>query len=76
MLVLSRKVDQAIVIGDGIEIQVNRIEGDTVKLGISAPRQVAILRKELYESIRDSNSEAVLLENTQTPRLPRRPVES
>lgn len=50
MLVLSRKKRQSIVIGEGqnkIEVIVNRIKGDTVSLGIVAPRQVKILRGEL-----------------------------
>ena len=50
MLVLSRKKRQSIVIGEGqdkIEVIINRIKGDTVRLGIKAPRQVKILRGEL-----------------------------
>ncbi|HEY0829361.1 MAG TPA: carbon storage regulator CsrA [Bacilli bacterium] len=58
MLVLSRKINESIMFGDDIEIVVLSITGDTVKLGISAPRQVDVYRKEIYELIQQSNKEA------------------
>ena len=59
MLVLTRKRNEAIQIGEDIEISVLAIEGDQIKLGISAPRSVDIYRKEIYIDIKKQNSEAV-----------------
>jgi carbon storage regulator len=58
MLVLSRKKGESIMIGDHIELVVLSTEGDTVKLGISAPKDVEVYRKEVYLSIQQSNKEA------------------
>lgn len=58
MLILSRKKDEKVMIGDGIEVTVVEIRGDSVKLGIAAPRDVKIYRAELLEAIRRANIEA------------------
>ena len=55
MLVLSRRKDEVIKIGDDIEISIIDIKGDTVRIGISAPKEVAVHRKEVYDAIRAEN---------------------
>jgi len=58
MLVLSRQRDETIMIGNDIEITVVDIRGDKVRLGITAPREVSVHRKEVYEAIRRENRAA------------------
>ena len=59
MLALSRKKKEAIVINNNIEITILEVKGDQVKIGISAPKEVPIYRKEVYLQIQEANSEAV-----------------
>ncbi|MBU5440985.1 carbon storage regulator CsrA [Paenibacillus sp. MSJ-34] len=58
MLVLKRKVGERIMIGDHIEVQILGIEGENIKLGFVAPKNVQILRHELYEGIMAENMSA------------------
>jgi carbon storage regulator len=58
MLVLTRKLQEAIKIGHDIEITILSVEGDQVKLGINAPKNVEIHRKEIYLSIQEENNQA------------------
>jgi carbon storage regulator len=58
MLVLSRKRDQQIIIGDGIVVTVVEIRGDKVRLGIEAPTDVPVHRKEVYEAIKAHSNQA------------------
>lgn len=59
MLVLSRKKGESLMIGDNIEVKVLGVEGEQVKIGIVAPRSVAVHRSEVYESIQEQNKEAL-----------------
>ncbi|CAN2248324.1 carbon storage regulator CsrA [Bacillus vallismortis] len=61
MLVLSRKINEAIQIGADIEVKVISIEGDQVKLGIEAPKHIDIHRKEIYLTIQEENNRAAAL---------------
>ena len=57
MLVLTRKTNQSIMIGDAIEVSILSVTGDKVRIGIDAPRDVAVFRKEVYEAM-DENETA------------------
>jgi len=58
MLVLSRRPEQSVRLGDDIVITVLGIDGDRVKLGIRAPRELVVLRQELFQELHDANSDA------------------
>ena len=58
MLVLTRKKGESIMIGDNIEIVVLEQSGETVRIGIRAPKEVSVYRREVYEAIQASNKEA------------------
>ena len=60
MLVLTRKTDQSIMIGDDIKVFVVDVRGDQVKLGIEAPRSVSVHREEIYQEIQEENKRAAL----------------
>lgn len=59
MLALSRKKQEAIVINNNIEITILDIKGDQVKIGISAPKEIPVYRKEVYLQIQQTNKEAL-----------------
>lgn len=70
MLVLSRQKDQTIMIGDKIEITVVDIRGDKVRLGITAPSQIPVHRKEVYEAIQRENKQAATIQLEDIMNLP------
>ena len=55
MLVLSRKLNEKVVIGDGIVVSIVEIRGDQIKLGIDAPKSVKVFRQEVYDAIQEEN---------------------
>lgn len=66
MLVLSRTRDESIIIGDNVVVTVVDIRGDKVKLGIEAPQDVTVHRREVYEAIRRENQQAAKLRPEET----------
>jgi len=67
MLVLTRKLNQSIVIGDEIEIVVLEVRGEQVRLGIRAPKDVTVHRKEIYEQIQEENRAASDIDPSDVP---------
>lgn len=69
MLILSRKSGESIVIDGQIVVKVVRVEGEVVKLGIEAPTDVPVHRKEVYEEIQRSNQQALTKQSAPLPKL-------
>lgn len=59
MLVLNRKPGESIILGDNIEVRILEIQDGKIKLGIEAPREVSILRKEVYDDIKAENQRSI-----------------
>lgn len=62
MLALSRKKNEAIIVNNNIEITILEVKGDQVKIGVTAPREVPVYRKEVYMQIQEANQEAASIE--------------
>ena len=67
MLVLTRKVNQSIIINDNIEVIVLEVRGEQIRLGIKAPREVAVHRKEIYDQIQEENRAAASVKTDDVP---------
>jgi carbon storage regulator len=70
MLVLSRQRDESIIIGDNIVVTIVDVRGDKVRLGIDAPREVSVHRREIYEAIQRENRQAAQIRLDDARRLP------
>ncbi|MCL5095945.1 MAG: carbon storage regulator CsrA [Candidatus Omnitrophica bacterium] len=71
MLILSRKINESIVIDGRILVKIVRLEGDAVKLGIVAPGDVPVYRQEIYEEIQKNNQEAFTRDRSSVVSLPK-----
>ena len=69
MLVLTRKKDESIIIGDDIEIVISEISEDKVKLAIKAPKSVKIFRKELIKAVEDENVKSLEISDVDISKL-------
>ena len=58
MLILSRKVNEKVVIGEDISISIIEIRGDQVRIGIDAPKNVKVFRQEVFDAIKEENKAA------------------
>ncbi len=68
MLVLSRQRDESIIIGDNIVVTIVDIRGDKVRLGIDAPSEIPVHRREIHEAIQRENNSSGQLETVETKR--------
>jgi carbon storage regulator len=73
MLVLSRQRDESIIIGDNIVVTIVDIRGDKVRLGIDAPREISVHRREVYEAIQRENQQAARIQPDDARRISENP---
>ena len=67
MLVLSRQKDESIIIGDDVEVVIVDVRGDKVRLGITAPKNISVHRREVYEAIQREKKEKAEKEGKEKP---------
>jgi carbon storage regulator len=73
MLVLSRQRDESIIIGDNIVVTIVDVRGDKVRLGIDAPREVSVHRREVYEAIQRENQQAAKIRSEEARQIGKSP---
>lgn len=71
MLVLSRKENEAIRISGNILVKIFEVKGNQVKIGIDAPKEVSILREELYEQVKNENHNSLMLSKPDLTQMPK-----
>ncbi len=76
MLVLSRQRDESIIIGDNIVVTIVDVRGDKVRLGIEAPREVSVHRREVYEAIQRENKQAAQIQLDDARQIGRGPADN
>jgi carbon storage regulator len=69
MLVISRKKGESLLIGEDVEITIVKIENGSVKIAINAPREISILRSELYKEVTDENQRAMVFDASALEKL-------
>ncbi len=72
MLVLARKSGESLIINDNIVLTIVDIKRDLVKIGIEAPKEVKIYRKELFDSIQEANKTAIVKKGIELPKFPKK----
>ena len=70
MLILTRRIGEAVMIGDEISVTVLRVKGNQVRLGVSAPKSVSVQREEIFHRIKHESAETAQTETAQTETTP------
>jgi carbon storage regulator len=73
MLILTRKAGQSLVIGEHITVKILEVKGDSVKIGVEAPREIPVHRQEVFEAIKQENQAAAMVRKDILLSLPKEP---